>query len=103
MDEAQRVAEARENVADINEELEPLKAGICRDSEETSRVWAVYDKAAAEAVVGWVADSGNTEFAERLTGWVPAWRGAGRTFSDEADMRVYGKKILVVQRRGLDI
>ena len=103
MDEAQRVAEARENVADTNEEVKPLKAGICRDSEETSRVWAVYDKAAAEAVVGWAADSGNTEFAIRLTGWGPTWRGAGRVFTDEPDLRVYGKKILVVQRRGLDI
>lgn len=82
--------------------VEPRKQGIAR-VDDVSYVWAVFDRAKAEDEVGWVADTGNTEFAERLTGWRASYRGPGRSFADEPGIRVFKHAVLVTQRRGLDI
>lgn len=87
----------------------PLRAGYRRhldaDGTSTSGVlWALYDRGAAEEEVGWVADSGNTEFAERLTGLhrVSASH-AGSHFSVEPEIQVSRNYVLIKQFSGLDV
>jgi hypothetical protein len=86
----------------MGESIECLRQGVATVGD-VSYAWAVFDTKAAEAEVGWVADTGNTEFAERLTGWRYSYRGPGRAFSDEPCVRVYGRKLIVTQRRGVDV
>ena len=80
-----------------------LRTGVIGLSDSSSVVYAVFDRGVAEAEVGWKADTGNTEFAERLTGWRQRWVGAGHPFADDPQLKVYGRKVLVFQRRGIDI
>ncbi len=70
------------------------------DDGTVGYAWAVFDLSVAEAEAG---DPADRDFAQRLTGWSYSYSGAGRFFADEPTARVYGKKVLVKQRRGLDI
>jgi hypothetical protein len=82
----------------------PLTNGVARSKDgETSYQYAVYDKRDAETEFGRIEDGGHSEFAEKLTGWYEFYRGAGRAFGQDPVLKVYGKKILVYQLRGLDI
>lgn len=72
-------------------------------------IWAVFRTAAAEKEVGWELGDKPTmndrlTFAERLTGWVALNAlHPGDIFAEDHDLRVYGKKLIVVQRTGRDI
>jgi hypothetical protein len=61
----------------------------------------VFDRAAAEAALSVPID--NPLFAELLTGWHYEYRGLGRSFAGDPVLKVFGKKILVYQMRGLDV
>jgi hypothetical protein len=87
-------------------EVKPLKCGYNYDDKNdcTSGVaWAVFDRKEAETEVGWKVESGDMEFAENLTGLHASNNGPGRSFSCAPTVKVYGKKILILQRTGLDI
>ena len=87
------VCEAAEPVA--------IQGGVHRCGEGSSVVWAVYDRAAVEAYLGTACDS--REAVEELTGWHSFYSGAGRGFGHDPYVKVYGRKIIVKQFRGLDI
>ncbi len=87
----------------------PIAAGYRRhldeDGTSTSGIlWALYDRGAAEEEVGWVADSGNTEFAERLTGMASSGPAdVGCWFTNEPDIIVVGDRVLIKQFRGQNV
>lgn len=86
--------------------VKPLKNGYCFDSETSGRHWAIYDRETAEQWVGRpisLFEPNDSDFASDLTGWTSFERGVGRSFGTDPYMKVYGKKLLITQRTGLDV
>jgi hypothetical protein len=82
--------------------VRPLKSGlVSTDDEGSTVIFAVYDREAAEAEVGFPAT--DPDFATNLTGLYYSYSGPGRSFCNDPIAKVYGKKVLITQRRGLDI
>lgn len=80
--------------------IKPIKSGAQQYGSSCGMkiVWNVFSTHEAELQVGWVADTGNTEFAERLLG-----RKAfdnGRTWANDPEIKVFGKKLIVSQVTG---
>ena len=88
----------------IDSNVKVLRSGICHnEGGEVSYQYVIVDTAEAEEHIGWVADDGNVEFAERLTGWYGSNQGFGNRYFSDPYTLVYGKKLLIVQRSALDI
>jgi hypothetical protein len=74
--------------------IKPIKSGHQKYGIGTL-VWQVFSTAQAEAEVGWVADDGNTEFAERLTG--KRYFAGDVVIALDPEIKVFGKKLIVSQ------
>lgn len=81
----------------------PVHCGIREASDTSCVVWALFTRAEAERVTGWVPDTGNVELAERLTGWHSFSRGIGKAFGGDPYTIVSHDRVLVKQHRGLDV
>lgn len=89
-------------VHEIDVDNNPIKAGIIPSSDSSCWTFAIYDRAAAEKVLGQPCE-GTTTDATFLTGWTREDNGPGRGFAGQPSCRVYKHKVLVVQQHGLDI
>jgi len=85
----------------IETEVKALKTGYVSFDEDASvsYLFAVFTQDDALHAV----EQGCDDVATALTGWHPSYRGPGRSFSEEPMARVFGKKVLVTQRCGVDI
>lgn len=81
----------------------PLHVGYRRTSETSGIIWALYDREKAEEEVGWVADTGNTEFAERLTDRFAFDGGHGWAYAYEPEILVDARRVLVKQVVGINV
>lgn len=95
--------------------VEPLKVGSTRRGEDGDvYLYAVYDRFEAEA--SWreltsmpfshVEDGdrdARQRFAEHLSGLTRDYNGPGMSFSGSPGVRIYDRKVLVIQHCGYDI
>ena len=81
----------------------PLHVGYRQTSETSGIIWALYGRAKAEEEVGWVAETGNTEFAEHLTGRVRFDGGPGWAYAHDPEIIVDARRVLVKQVVGINV
>lgn len=83
---------------------EPIRCGVKHLDFSVSYGWALYDRKTAES---FLATQGMTlddrDAAESLSGFHYCYRGAGRVCWDEPYMLFSPFKVLVKQRRCLDV
>lgn len=82
-----------------------IKAGTCHSKDgETWTHYAVFLVSDIVAAFGhnW-AKGWQDDVAAELTGWTSFWKGPGRAFGNGPFYCLYGKKLLVLQRCGLDV
>ncbi len=84
-------------------ELHPRAYGIEDMGDSLSYVWAVFTRAAVEAVHGEVTPENIDDIASALTGWSEFSRGPGRAFGDAPSVRLFRHALLIRRRCGLDI
>lgn len=93
----------------IDNEFAILRSGISyRDPSEASCYkYVVLDRAEVEARIGCTIDPAatkdNQELAQDLTGWSRSHSGPGRSFQDDPSLKVFGRRVLITQRCGLDV
>lgn len=81
-----------------------LKGGVKNIDFGEYYVWVLYDRKTAEAYLAAQGMTLDDEFAAGdLSGLYPYYRGVGRGFGDEPYMKISPYKVLVLQRRGLDV
>lgn len=94
----------------IDTDLTVLRSGISHPdpSEASCTTYVVLDRAECERFFGNTlrterSQTSGIQMAEELTGWRGFDGGPGRAFAADPVYRVYGRKVLVTQYRGLDI
>lgn len=76
-----------------------IKTGYAAYGDEVCRKFAIFDADVALKM----AEAGCEDLAVALTGWFPYQRGPGRPFAEEPFAKLFGKKVLVIQRVGWDV
>lgn len=89
-------------------EVTPIACGYRHDGDTSATAWALYNRAdverwAGESVEAMILGCGASDAAFELTGWEGHYSGPGRSFADDAWLRVVRGHVLVTQRRGLDV
>lgn len=82
-----------------------IKAGtVTAPDGETWTHYAVFYRSTVDAAISgdWSREN-DWEVAQELTGWSRYSRGPGRAFGEDPRMRTYGRKVIVIQRCGLDV
>lgn len=89
--------------------MDPIKSGYCNRDEEGSLVaYTIFDRKELEDDLGEeqmiVGEELTLEdLAVGHSGYVPFFSGAGRAYGGTPGVKVFKHKVLVYQRRGLDI
>lgn len=81
-----------------------LSSGVSHVDPFELYAWALYDRRIAESFLAKRGMTlGDDGAAEELSGFYPYHRGVGRGFGDSPYIKASPFKVLVLQRRGLDV
>ena len=90
----------------IDSNVKILRSGVfTREGGEVSFQYVVFDTAEAQTYArseGRTPECGQ-DIAETLTGWCSSYAGAGQRFCSAPYAQTYGKKMIVIQRCGMDV
>jgi len=82
--------------------IPPVKTGYMRTSDTSGIAFAVYDLRGRPDLLAELGEVGCRAFTRYISGLTAEDDGVGRAFANSPAGRLYGRKLLVTQFRGID-